>query len=965
MTVGQVIAKLGVDPKEYEKGLKKAEAQADKAGLKIGNIFKNAFSVTLGMGMFEALKKGFKSTVGTAISFNSMLQTAQIGFATMLGSAEKAQAFLDDMADFAAKTPFEYPELLEAAKRMLAYGFAAENVLPTLRAVGDATAALGMGSEGIDRVTLALGQILAKGKLSGEEMRQLTEAGVPAWHILADAMGKTVPELQDMVSKGLVPGGKAVDMLTAGMTKRFGGMMASMEDTWQGVTSSIKDIWRMTIGTLTQNLFGGLNAMLIKVRDFLSQFYSMLNAVMGKKAKQTTDGLVQSTEEQAAAMADVGEATEDAAKKAKKNLQSFDEVHQLQEDMSDTAAGGMFAMPETGAVAPLGMEDAGEPEAFTKMQETLEKLAILFDPAIEGFNRLKTAAEPVITSIGEGLRWFYDNALVPFGTWVVAEAVPSFMNLLSGAFTVLNPLIEAFKPLGEWLWTNFLQPIAAWTGQAFVDSINLVADALKNVGDWMSENKEIVEGITTVVLAFFAAWKLTELMAFIQMSGGLIGAINAITTAIKAGIVAKLADKAETIALTALYAKDFIVSLAKGVASLATSTAAWIANTAAKGANTIAAWAAVAGQTALTVATTAWNVICGAATVVTTALGAAFNFLMSPITLVILAIAAVIAIVVLLIKHWDEVSAAAVSAWEWIKQTWQVVAEWFNTNVIQPVANFFIGLWEGIKQLASDTWSGIVEIWQVVSGWFDENVIQPMSAFFSDLWDGIKKAASSAWEGIVEAWNGATSWFDTNIIQPIAQFFIDLWEGIKEVWNKAAGWFDENVIQPIVKVFESLKKSITDIWDGIWSGIKSVINSIIGGINTLIKGLNKVNFDIPDWVPGIGGKSFGISIPLIPKLATGTNYVPQDMFAYLHEGEAVVPKKYNPAAAGLTAETIEQAVYRAFINALRIMQASAKQDDKELVLKIDNTTLARMQLPAIIREGQRQGLNLVVQPQGV
>ena len=883
MKVGQVIAKLGVDPKEYEKGLRKAETQANKAGSKIGSIFKNAFSVTLGMGMFKALEKGFKATISTAIGFNSMLQTAQIGFATMLGSAEKAQKFLEDIADFAVRTPFEYPELLEAAKRMLAYGFAAEEVLPTLRAVGDASAALGSGSVGIDRITLALGQIQAKGKLSAEEMRQLTEAGVPAWHILAEAMGKTVPELQDMVSKGLVPGGKAVEMLTAGMTKRFGGMMASMEDTWQGVTSSIKDIWRMTVGTLTQNLFGGLNAMLIKVRDFLAQFYSMLQAVMGKKAKQTTDGLVQSTEDQAVAMSEVGDAAEGAAKKAKKNLQAFDEVHQLQEDMSDTAAGDMFAMPETGAIAPPDMEDAGEPETFSKMQETLEKLAVLFDPAIEGFNRLKTAAEPVITSIGEGLKWFYDNALVPFGTWVVAEAVPSFMNLLSGAFTVLNPLLQAFAPLGEWLWTNFLQPIAAWTGQAFVDSINLVAEALKNVGDWMSENKGIVEGITTAVLAFFAAWKLTELMAFIQMSGGLIGAINAITTAIKVGIVAKIADKAETIALTALYAKDFIVSLAKGVASLAASTAAWIANTVAKGANTVAAWAAVAGQTALTVATTAWNVICGAATVATTALGAAFNFLMSPITLVVLAIAAVIAIVVLLIKHWDEVSAAAVSAWEWIKETWAVVA----------------------------------------------------------------------------------GWFDKNIIQPVAKFFADLWNGIKDIWGKVVGWFNTHVIRPLVDTFNGLKTKITGIWDGIWGGIKSVVNSIIGGINTLIKGLNKLHFDIPAWVPGIGGKGFGISIPLIPKLAAGTNYIPQDTFAYLHEGEAVVPKKYNPAAAGLTAETIEQAVYRAFMNALRIMQTTAKQDDKELVLKIDNTVLARMQLPAIIREGQRQGLNLVVQPQGV
>lgn len=869
MTVGQVIAKLGVDPKEYEKGLRKAEKQADKAGSKIGTIFKNAFSVTLGVGMFEALKKGFKSTVGTAISFNSMLQTAQIGFATMLGSAEKAQKFLEDMADFAVKTPFEYPELLEAAKRMLAYGFAAEEVLPTLRAVGDASAALGAGSEGIDRITLALGQIRAKGKLSSEEMRQLTEAGVPAWHILAEAMGTTVPELQKMVSKGLIPGAKAVEMLTAGMTKRFGGMMASMEDTWQGVTSSIKDIWRMTVGTLTQNLFGGLNAMLIKVRDFLQQFYTMLQAVMGKKAKQTADGLVESTKGQAEAMADVGEATEEAAKKAKNNLQTFDEVHQLQEDMSDTAAGDMFAMPETGAMAPLEMEDAGESETFTKMQETLEKLAVLFDPAIEGFNRLKAAAEPVIANIGEGLRWFYDNILVPFGTWVMTDAVPAFFNLLTGALTVLNPLLQAFAPLGEWLWTNFLQPIAAWTGDAFVAAINLVADALTNIGNWMSENKSTVEGMVIAIAAFFAAWKLTGLMAFIQMSGGLVGAIKAITTAIKAGIVAKLADKAETIALTALYAKDFVVSLAKSTAALVANAAKWVANTAAVVANKVALVAAKGAQVAMTAATVAWNAICGVATTLTTAFGAAMAFLTSPIGLVVLAIGAVIAIVILLVKYWDEVSAAAVSAWEWIKETWAVVAEWF----------------------------------------------------------------------------------DTNIIQPIAQFFIDLWEGIKEVWNKAAGWFDKNVIQPLVGVFNDLKTGIIDIWDGIWSGIKSVVNSIIGGINTLISGLNKIHFDLPDWVPGIGGKGFGISIPLIPKLAAGTNYVPQDMLAYLHEGEAVVPKKYNPAADG--------GITNGPMMAVMGDNPSASDTNATIILQIGETELGRTTIKAINKYQRQVGRTLL------
>jgi len=878
MNVGQIWAVLGVDPKEYEKGLKQAEAQADKAGSKIGSIFKNAFSVTLGVGMFEALKKGFKSTVGTAISFNSMLQTAQIGFATMLGSAEKAQKFLDDMADFAVRTPFEYPELLEAAKRMLAYGFAAEEVLPTLRAVGDTAAAVNSGAVGIDRITLALGQIRAKGKLAAEEMRQLTEAGVPAWEMLAEAMGFSADEVgkvMDMVSKGLIPGYKAVEMLTAGMTKRFGGMMASMEDTWQGVTSSIKDIWRMTVGTLTQTLFGGLNNMLIQVRDFMAAFYSYLQGILGKKAKQSTDALVGSTKAQAAAIDEVGNASEKAAKKANKNLQVFDEVHQLQEEMSGTSAGGM-PTAGTAAVAPLELEDTGEPEAFSRFQEVLEKLAVLFGPAIDGFNKLKEAAEPIVKNIGEGLKWFWDEVLVPFGSWVISDAIPAFFNLLAGVFKVLNPILESFKPLGQWLWDSFLVPIATWTGEAFVVAINAVGDALKAIGDWMSENKSVVEGITIALAAFFAAWEITKLMAFIQMSGGVVAAITAMTAAIWSNIAAKIVDKAETIAIIALYAKDFIVSLAKGVASLAANTAAWIANTAAMVAAKVA-------QVAVTVATTAWSALSGIATAVTTALGAAFNFLMSPITLVIAAIAAVIAIVVLLIKNWDEVKAAAIACWEWIKKTWEVVASWFNKNIIQPVA----------------------------------------------------------------------------------QFFKELWEGIKEVWNKVAGWFDENVIQPIVKVFETLKNSITEIWDGIWAGIKSVVNSIINGINTLIKGLNKIRLDMPDWVPLIGGKSFSINIPLIPKLETGTNYVPQDMLAYLHEGEAVVPKKYNPAAAGLTAETIEQAVYRAFLSALRIMQASAKQDDKELVLKIDNTTLARMQLPAIIREGQRQGLNLVVQPQGV
>lgn len=274
MTVGELLAKLGIDTTPYEQGLARVERQTRASSLRLGDIFEGALSVTLGIGFFEAIRRGFQAVVGEAINFNSMMEQAQIGFTTMLGSAEKAQAFLEQMGEFAARTPFEYPDLLEASRRMMAMGFAAGEVLPTLRAVGDAAAGLGLGKVGIDRITLALGQMRAKAKVTGEEMRQLTEAGVPAWEILAEAMGKSTAEVMKLSEKGLIPASQAIQVLIEGMEKRFPNMMENMQNTWQGVTSTIKDVWRMTIGALTSGLFRGLTGWLQRIRDLATTFYT-------------------------------------------------------------------------------------------------------------------------------------------------------------------------------------------------------------------------------------------------------------------------------------------------------------------------------------------------------------------------------------------------------------------------------------------------------------------------------------------------------------------------------------------------------------------------------------------------------------------------------------------------------------------------------------------------------------------
>lgn len=176
-----------------------------------------------------------------AFSLASELQAAEIGFTTMLQSGERAGVFLEDLKDFAAKTPFEFPDLVRSSRRLMALGFAAEEVIPMMRSLGNAAAGLGGSAELIDRLSLALGQMRAKGKVSAEEMRQLAEAGIPAWEMLAKAIGVSIPAAMEMAQKGAISAAKAVPVIVAGMNDRFAGLMENFSKTVPGQLSNLKD----------------------------------------------------------------------------------------------------------------------------------------------------------------------------------------------------------------------------------------------------------------------------------------------------------------------------------------------------------------------------------------------------------------------------------------------------------------------------------------------------------------------------------------------------------------------------------------------------------------------------------------------------------------------------------------------------------------------------------------------------
>ncbi|KAF0226181.1 MAG: hypothetical protein FD179_1012 [Erysipelotrichaceae bacterium] len=98
------------------------------------------------------------------------------------------------------------------------------------------------------------------------------------------------------------------------------------------------------------------------------------------------------------------------------------------------------------------------------------------------------------------------------------------------------------------------------------------------------------------------------------------------------------------------------------------------------------------------------------------------------------------------------------------------------------------------------------------------------------------------------------------------------------------------------KIWGGIGDFVGGIIDGIGSSMKKMANGVIDALNFLIKGANKLKFDIPDWVPLLGGKKFGLNIPLIPKFDVGTKYLPEDMLVMAHKGEMIVPTSQNPYA---------------------------------------------------------------------
>lgn len=512
--------------------------------------------------------------------------------------------------------------------------------------------------------------------------------------------------------------------------------------------------------------------------------------------------------------------------------------------------------------------------------------------------------------------------------------------------------------------------------QAVVDVVREVIGAFEQLADLVTGKisfKEFVEDLTPLQAAILS---ITAALASIVVTGVALKAAEALSA------LSKSVQALSSTSIVGKFAELFaMLSGAAGpVTNLsdAMQAAFGTAATIIAGIGTVVGGAVLAVTNFFSLLSNGFNwlneilMVIGVAI---TAVGAIILGAPALVTGVIAAVVAAVATAVVVIKeHWNEIVTWFSNAcsdigqffsdlWQGIVDIWNTCAEWFDTNVIQPVCTFFSGLWDSISNLASEAWESIKEffspavdwftelfdsiwttisdvfynigviasgcwdiieaVWDIVADWFDKNVVQPVSGFFSDLWADIENLALNAWNGIKETFSEISGWVDDNIIQPVGDFFSglwddavekakDAWEGIKSVFGSVASFFKQifsDAWAGIVNVFSFAGEIFTNIKDGILTAFKTVVNGIITGINNVVavpfNGINKALQTVRD-INILGLSPFSnlkmISVPQIPYLAQGAVIPPNREFM------AVLGDQKHGTNIEAPLETIQEAV---------------------------------------------------------
>ena len=627
------------------------------------------------------------------------------------------------------------------------------------------------------------------------------------------------------------------------------------------------------------------------------------------------------------------------------------------------------------------------PKISSMLQSLLDIVAPIFE-----------TIESVVDKFGDGLSSAYDEHVAP--------AIDSIANAFNGLIDIIQILWEgSWKPFAEFLSNTFgisIETVADLLGGIILEALKLLADTIKLVADgftafsdWCKENKEIISTIANVIGTLATVWQGIKFLSWAEQAGGLAGAfellsgkvsfivsgIKNIGLALKALTFDKLVSFGETIYLNALYAKDFVVNSGKLIVELG--------KTALELGKSALAWGVHAAQMGLAAAAEiAQSVAAGVAAAATWALNGAIAVLTSPITLVIAAIAALIAIGVLLYQNWDTVV-------EFAKTAWQGLCD-FISGICQAIGEFFSGLWTKLQEIFEpigqwfgekfqQAWDAIVNIFSGIGEWFSGvfqgawdaivNIFTPIGSWFGQRWADVTSALANigAWftDMFQKAWTGLT-----NIFSKLGSWFGERWNDVTSALSSVSNWFGEmftNAYNAVKDAFSSIGDFFSGVWDTVKSifvnagqmvgeavggAFKSAVNAVLDTIENVVNGfIGMINgvLDVVRNLPGLGWIG-SVSTVSLPRLARG-GIVDSPTIAMIGEAgkEAVVPLENTGFI-----QTLGRVVSSAVVNAMAgVGPQGGFSGDGDIVIQIAGHEFGRVAIQEINKEHERAGQTLL------
>ena len=624
------------------------------------------------------------------------------------------------------------------------------------------------------------------------------------------------------------------------------------------------------------------------------------------------------------------------------------------------------------------------PKISSMLQSLLDIVAPIFE-----------TIESVVDKFGDGLSSVYDEHVAP--------AIDSIANAFNGLIDIIQILWEgSWKPFAEFLSNTFglsIEGVADLLGGAILsalkilaDTIKLVADGFTAFSDWCKENKEIISVIASVIGTLATVWQGIKFLSWAEQAGGLAGAFEALSgkisfivsgiknlgLALKAMTFDKLISVGETIYLNALYAKDFVVNSGKLIVQLG--------KTALELGKSALAWGVHAAQMGLAAAAEiAQSIAAGIAAAATWALNGAIAVLTSPITLVIAAIAALIAIGVLLYQNWDTVV-------EFAKTAWQGLCD-FISGICQAIGEFFSGLWTKLQEIFEpigqwfsekfqQAWDAIVNIFSGIGDWFSGvfqgawdaivNIFTPIGSWFGERWADVTSALANigAWftDMFEKAWTGLT-----NIFSKLGSWFGERWNDVTNALANVSSWFG-NMFTSAYNAVKNAFSSIGSFFSGVWDTVKSIfvnagqmvgsavggafrsaVNAVLGTIENVVNGFIGMINGVLDTVRGLPGLGWVGSVGYVslPRLARG-GIVDSPTVAMIGEaGKEVVMPLENTGFL----QTMGRVVGGAVVNALGggLPQSGGFSGSGDIVIMIGGHEFGRVAIQEINREQERAG----------